>query len=109
MERKAFTLRMSTKLYSALSTLSSVGRRSMNELISEAVSLYVVKESRAAERDLEYTLERLRQYTNRDPKFEQAIEAIADAESQCPDPLEGTPYPTVSAAQSEIRELLRNA
>jgi hypothetical protein len=78
----------------------------MNQLITEAVAIYVRRTSREVERDLETTLERLRQYSSKDPNFEQAIAAFAEAEATLDDPLEGRPIDRPQTAQSEINELL---
>lgn len=88
MERKPFTLRLSTELYDALTMLSEVVDRSMNDLVSEAVVKFVAAESKVAARDLEKTLASLRAYTGEDPDFERAIESFAKAEAKHDDPLE---------------------
>ena len=106
MERRPFTFRLEDELYNALSSLSSITKRSMNQLITEAVAIYVRRTSREVERDLEKTLERLRQYSTKDPNFEQAIAAFAEAEAVLDDPLEGRPTDRPPSAQSEINELL---
>ena len=106
MERRPFTFRLEEDLYDALSSLSSVTKRSMNQLITEAVAVYVKRTSREVERDLERTLERLRQYSTKDPDFEQAIASFAEAEATLDDPLEGRPIDRPRTAQSEIDELL---
>lgn len=108
MERRPFTFRLEDELYRALSSLSSITKRSMNQLITEAVDMYVRRTSREVERDLEKTLEQLRQYSRKDPDFEQAIAAFAEAEATLDDPLEGTPIDRPQTAQSEIDELLAN-
>lgn len=106
MERRPFTFRLEDELYGALSSLSSITKRSMNQLITEAVAIYVRRTSREVERDLEKTLERLRQYSSEDPNFEQAIAAFAEAEAVLDDPLEGRATDRPPSAQSEINELL---
>jgi hypothetical protein len=78
----------------------------MNQLVTEAVAVYVRRTSREVERDLERTLERLRQYSRKDPNFEQAIAAFAEAEATLDDPLEGRLIDRPQTAQSEIEELL---
>jgi len=108
MERRPFTFRLEDELYSALSALSSITKRSMNQLVTEAVAIYVKRTSREVERDLEKTLEQLRQYSSKDPDFEQAIAAFAEAEATLGDPLEGRPIDRPQTAQSEIDELLAN-
>ena len=100
MDRKALTVRINPKLYKALSTLSGVVHRSMNDLVTEAVSRFVVSESKAAADDLERTLTNLRAYTEQDPGFDDAIARFAEAESTIEDPLEGKPY---RVARDEVR------
>lgn len=106
MERKALPLRLDPKLYEALSTLSSVAHRSMNQLVSEAVARYVVKESQVVEKDLQATLDRLRQYTRLDSQFDQAIEQVARAEVSQEDPLEGRSAASSTNTQAEVQQLL---
>jgi predicted transcriptional regulator len=108
MERRPFTFRLEDELYCALSSLSSITKRSMNQLVTEAVAIYVKRTSREVERDLERTLQQLRQYSSKDPDFEQAIAAFAEAEVTLDDPLEGQPIDRPQTAQSEIDELLAN-
>ena len=108
MERRPFTFRLEDELYNALSSLSSITKRSMNQLVTEAVAIYVKRTSREVERDLEKTLEQLRQYSSKDPDFEQAIAAFAEAEATLDDPVEGRPIDRPQTAQSEIDELLAN-
>lgn len=104
MERKTFSLRLPPKLYDAVSTLSSVAHRSMNELISEAVQKYVANESEA--QDIEKTLQRLRAYRESDPDFKQAFAGFVDAEVSYDDPLEGEPYEIESPVRSKVQSLL---
>ncbi len=81
----------------------------MNQLVTEAVFRYVQQRSSEAEQDLENTLARIRKYTKKDPEYEQAIAAFADAETRYKDPLEGIPINTITDTQAEIRELLDDA
>ena len=106
MDRRSFTLRLEEDLYEALSSLSSVTKQSMNQLVTEAVSVYVRRRSREVERDLERALERVRRYTRDDPDFERAIAAFAEAEANIDDPLEGRLVEAPGSAQNEIGELL---
>ena len=108
MKRKTFTLRMPPKLYNALSTLSGVARRSMNDLISEAVLKFVAAESKVQARDLEKTLENLRTYVDNDPDFEKAIAEFAAAEAEHADPLEGQAYEAKGPVRTQVEALLRD-
>ena len=89
MERKTLTVRFNPALYQKLSTLSGVVHRSMNDLVTEAVSEFIVSESRQVSRDLENTLTKLRAFTEQDPDFERSIERFAEAETSHEDPVEG--------------------
>ena len=107
MKHKSFTLKLDEELYSALTSLESVVHRSVDQIITDALSMYVNQKSGATEKDLENTLRRVQQYAAKDPKFEHAITAFVDAEIQYEDPVEGTPVTSVkSAAQAEIREII---
>lgn len=106
MERKALTLRLTPKLYDALSTLSNVAHRSMNDLVSEAVRRFVVAESSVQARDLEKTLERLRAYNESDPDFEKAIAEFVQAEATHDDPLEGRIVDTKGPVRRKVEAML---
>lgn len=106
MKRKTLTLRLPPKLYNALSTLSEVAHRSMNDLISEAVLKFVAAKSEDHARDLEKTLERLRAYTEADPDFEKAIAEFAEAEVKYGDPLEGEPREDKGPVRTQVEALL---
>jgi predicted transcriptional regulator len=88
MARAAFTLRIDPKERDALEILSKIERRPINQLLNDAIKLYLGRES-SKERDLEANLEKLRAYRQRDPQFENAIAAFVDAEAKLEDPLEG--------------------
>ena len=99
---------MPPKLYNALSTLSGVARRSMNDLISEAVLKFVAAESKVQARDLEKTLENLRTYVDNDPDFAKAIAEFAAAEVEHADPLEGQAYEAKGPVRTQVEALLRD-
>lgn len=109
MERKTLTLRLPPKLYNALSTLSGVAHRSMNDLISEAVQRFVITESEAQARDMEKTLERLRAYRESDPDFKKALAEFVEAEVKYDDPLEGQPYDVKGPVRTKVEALLTDA
>ena len=67
MERKRLTLRLDPRLYKALSSLSKRTHRSLNQIVTEAVSEFVARESKAVTRDLEETLRQLKKYSDQDP------------------------------------------
>lgn len=108
MDRKTLTVRFNPKLYKALSTLSGVVHRSMNDLVTEAVSKFVVAKSKSASRDLENTLASLRAYTEQDPDFEKAIEQFVEAETRYEDPVEGEAHTTKGAIRRQVSALLTN-
>ncbi len=108
MERNTLTVRMPPKLYKALSTLSSVAHRSMNDLVSEAVLKFVARESKIQARDLEKTLENLRSYVDNDPDFEKAIAEFAEAEAKQDDLIEDRLYDVKGPVQTQVETLLTN-
>ena len=91
MLRKATTVRIDPLVQAALENLSRVLKRPMNQLVNEAVKIYVERRSREVEHNLEATLTSLRAYRKRDPHFQTAIAALVDAEAQLgkDDPAEG--------------------
>ena len=107
MSKQSYTLRVEPKLYQALSAISSLNRRSKNQLINEAIEQYVVREGRVVEQQVEQTLQSLKLYTQKDPAFEQAIEQFARAEVDNEDPLEESQ--AITPLQSELRALLGDA
>ncbi len=100
-------LKLDEELYSKLTSLESVMHSSMNQIITDAVSMYVKQKSGTVEQGLETTVQRIRQCVAKDPKFEHAISAFADAETRHEDPVEGTPVTfEISDVQTEIREII---
>ncbi len=98
----------------ALENLSKVEGRPINQLLNEAVKIYLRRLGQK-ERSLGANLEALRAYRKQDPGFRQAIAAFVEAEASLDDPLEcevvegqfvkGQFKPT-GPVQSKIRELL---
>lgn len=109
MERKSLTLRLNQEIYRALSSLSKVAHKSMNQMVTDAISRFIIEESRQVENDLEKQLAQIREYIRKDPDFNKAINAFADAELQCDDPAEGKVIKTSNENQSAIREILSGA
>lgn len=109
MERKPFTLRLKPELYQALSSLSDVEHRSMNDIATEAVSKLVISESKLMARRLEKTIASLRVYTEHDPGFEQAIAEFAAAEAQHDDSLEDNVVVEDAAVRLQVQALLTDA
>lgn len=114
MARVAFTLRIDAEERAALESLSRIERRPVNQLLNEAVKSFLLRR-RPKERSLETTLERLRAYRERDPKYRRARKAFIDAEASLGDPAEGEPIEgqfvkgeiePIGPAQSKIREIL---
>lgn len=106
MLRKAFTLRIDEETHGALANLSRILHRPMNQLVQEALAAYLDHRSREVERDLEARLASLRACRRRDPDFEDAIAAFAEAEARFDDPIEGEPLETAGPIRQEIRRLL---
>jgi hypothetical protein len=99
----------------ALEHLSELEGRPINQLLNEAIKIYLGRQS-PKEASLEASLSALQKYRKRDPGFERAIDAFVDAEARHEDPLEGKPvegqfvagqFQPAGPVQGKIRELLR--
>ena len=88
MNRTAFTLRIDAKERNALKHLSQIEGRPVNQLLNEAIQIYLSQKGRK-ERSLEASLNSLKAYRRKDPRFKRAIEAFAEAEANQADPVEG--------------------
>ena len=115
MARIPFTLRIDQEERTALEHLSEVEGRPVNQLLNEAIKIYLSQHG-SKEASLEANLSALQKYRKRDPGFEGAIAAFVDAEAGIEDPLEGKPvdgqfvegqFQPAGPVQSKIRELLR--
>ena len=114
MARVPFTLRIDVAERSALQHLSKVEGRPINQLLNEAIKLYLTRPGRR-ERSLEANLAKLRAYRKQDPGFKKAMAAFVEAEATLEDPVEGKPVEGSSVedllkqagpVQSRIREML---
>ncbi len=115
MSRKVFTLRIDPPERAALKNLSKVLHRPMNQLLNEAIKIYLSQQGQQ-ESELEASLEKLKAYRRKDPSFKKAIARIVDAEISNPDPAEGKPVEgeiidgklveKTRPVQSELRNLL---
>ena len=94
-----FTLRMGPEERSALENLSKIEGRPINQLLNEAIKIYLSRLGRK-ERSLESSLAKLRAYRMRDPEFQNAIAAFAKAEASLEDPLEGEPFEEAAASDA---------
>jgi hypothetical protein len=103
MARVPFTLRIDVAERSALQNLSKVEGRPINQLLNEAIKLYLTRRGRK-ERSLEANLAKLRAYRKQDPGFKKAMAAFVEAEATLEDPVEGEPV-----EGSSIEDLLRPA
>jgi predicted transcriptional regulator len=115
MARIPFTLRIDQEERTALEHLSEVEGRPVNQLLNEAIKIYLSQQG-SKEASLEANLSALQKYRKRDPGFGGAIAAFVDAEAGLEDPLEGKPvdgqfvegqFQPAGPVQSKIRELLR--
>lgn len=108
MAGKASTHRLKPELQAALDHVSKVLHCPKNRLINEAVALYLQQKIHEIEQDLEASLHALRAYRQRDPDFEESIEAFVNAEAGGggADPLEGRPFVAEGPVQSKIQKLL---
>lgn len=108
MDRKATTLRMDPVVRDGLSKLSTILGRSLNDLTNEALKEFITRRTLEVERGLESTLADLRAYRQRDPNFERAIGAVADAEASAKhDPAEGHVVNAAGATESIVIKLLK--
>ena len=114
MPRIPFTLRIDPDERAALENLSKIERRPINQLLNEAIKLYLSRRGQK-ERGLEANLAGLRAYRERDPGFRHAIKAFVDAEASEKDPVEGQAFEgqfvegrlrATGPVQSKVRELL---
>jgi hypothetical protein len=114
MSRTAFTLRIETEERNALKNLSKIEGRPINQLLNEAIRIYLGQRGRR-ERTQEANLKTHRDYRKKDPGFRRAIAVFADAEATVSDPLEGQPIegdednnsPTPAGpVQSKVREVI---
>jgi len=80
MERTATTFRLDPVVKEGLVKLSKLQHRSLNQLANEAIAEFVHRSISEVENELQSTLEDLRAYRKRDPRFERAIEAVVEAE-----------------------------
>lgn len=114
MARIPFTLRVDPEERLALENLSKVEGRPVNQLLNEAIKLYL-RQRGAKERALETHLAGLRAYRSKDPVYGRAIEAFVNAEASAEDPLEGSlvggqfvdgKFEPAGPVQTKIRDLL---
>ena len=115
MARVPFTLRIDAEERTALEHLSELDGRPINQLLNEAIKIYLSQQS-PKEASLEASLSALQKYRKRDPGFERAIAAFVDAEVRHEDQPEGKPvegqfvagqFQPAGPVQSKIREILR--
>ncbi|MPZ21579.1 MAG: hypothetical protein GEV06_27360 [Luteitalea sp.] len=78
----------------------------MNQLVHDALAVYLDRRTRDVERDLEAKLASLQAYSRRDPDFEDAIARFAEAEARLDDTVEGESVTTTGPIRREIRRLL---
>jgi hypothetical protein len=121
MAAKASTFRIDSAVQKGLEQLSQLLKRPMNQLVTQAVKEFVRRRTYQLELETESTLARLRAYRLNDPDFQQAINAVAQAESRFAgeDPAQGeliegrlegdrlTPADTTAPIQAEIHRLLQ--
>ncbi len=112
MAQTAFTLRIGTQEHAALKHLSKIEGRPINQLLNEAVKIYLGRRG-TREQSLEASLANLKAYRKKDPGFRRAIAALVDAEATIKDPLEGEPFeeteqeqPKAGPVQTRVREVL---
>src|SRR5690242_19092954 len=113
MARTAFTLRIDPEERNALKHLSKIEGRPINQLLIEAIKIYVGQKGRK-EGSLEASLKMLRDYRRKDPGFKRAIAGFVEGETTTKDPLEGEaielpsqePSQPISPLQGKLREVI---
>lgn len=114
MPRTPFTLRIEGAERAALENLSKIERRPINQLLNDAIKLYLNRKGQK-ERGLESTLEGLRKYRKQNTDFQRAFDEFVDAEAGLEDPVEGEviegqfikgQLQPAGPAQNKIRKLL---
>jgi len=112
MPRAAFTLRIDLEERKALKSLSKIEGRPINQLLIEAIRIYLNQKGRR-EQSLEADLNSLKAYRKKDPGYRRAIASFVEAEAAVSDPVEGEPFEegndSPSAAgpvQSKVREAI---
>lgn len=114
MPRIPFTLRLEPAERTALNHLSEIEGRPINQLLSDAVKLYLQQRT-PKQRNLEENFQRLREYRKKDPDFKLADAAFVEPEVKIKDPLEGEVFEAkrvngklepLGPAQRKMRELL---
>jgi predicted DNA-binding protein len=109
MAKAASTHRLDPEIQDGLSRLSGHLHRSKNQLINEALRLFIRQKNRELELTLETTLDELRAYRKRDPDFKQSIQAFVDSEARLEggDPAEGSlQRKSQSAVRGKIQSIL---
>lgn len=111
MARKATTFRLDPDVQAALAVLSEVQRRPQNQLVNEAVRMWVAKRVGEVEVSLESTLNRLRAHRLTDATGRRSMAAAMAAEAAVEDdPAEGVRVertPTTGPASAQMLERLR--
>jgi hypothetical protein len=111
MARKATTFRLDPDVQAALAVLSDIQRRPQNQLVNEAVRVWVAKRVGDVELSLESTLNRLRAHRLTDATGQQSMAAAMTAEAAVEeDPAEGVRVertPATGPASARMLERLR--
>jgi hypothetical protein len=111
MARKATTFRLDPDVQAALAVLSDVQRRPQNQLVNEAVRVWVAKRVGEVEVSLESTLDRLRAHRLTDTTGQQSMATAMAAEAAVEDdPAEGVrtePTSIKGPASAQMLERLR--
>jgi hypothetical protein len=107
MSRKATTFRLDPDVQAALAALSEVQRRPQNQLVNEAVRVWLAKRLRDAEVSLQSTLTRLRAHRLADATGEQSMAAAMAAEAAVEDdPAEGVRLERTTTTGPESARML---
>ena len=111
-----YSLRMNRDLYDEVQTICKLASSTMSKFIVTAVRSYAIRKRRKLQRSLTESLRILQEYANSDPKFNEAIKRVADAEvSGDVSPIEGKFYDVREGRKghavdsSSLEEILENA
>lgn len=99
----AFTARFDPELYEELRSIANLRGDSMNRFVVDAVKARLRTSRRQLLERYREKVEKLKAYAERDPEFEDAIQAFAEAEAGAEgrDPAEGTVLISDSSKETE--------
>ncbi|MBI2368367.1 MAG: hypothetical protein HYV01_25620 [Deltaproteobacteria bacterium] len=108
-QRKATAVRLDPSVRQGMLRLQTALKKPLNRLVNEALRGFIKRLTSDVESDLRQILTRVRVARRSDPKFDNAIARVVDAEASLgfDDPVEGRTLPKAGPMQSIVRDLLR--